>query len=75
MNTLTNIMKTTLKTVVDFYDQYPEFIGQLTVNTQHGFKTIEYADVTAYDSEIIRVEVGSKVIEGSPDHLLFGEKN
>ena len=58
--------------VVEFYNQYPEYIGKLEVNTQYGPKTIEYADVTAFDSDIIQVCTEScHSIEGSPDHRIM----
>ena len=62
----------TIKSVVDFYNQYPELCGQLLVNTRNGNKVIEFAGITAYDSEVIRVETQSgNVIEASPEHLLW----
>ena len=65
-------MITTLKNIVDFYAAYPEKIGHLNVSTRNGPKIIEYADVTAIDSDIIRVQTSSgKTIETSPDHLLW----
>lgn len=62
----------TIKHVSDFYDLYPEFIGELQVNTRFGYKTIEYASITAYDSLSITLKTeNNKVISTSPDHLLF----
>ena len=65
--------KTTIENIVNFYDEHPECIGKMSVDTQHGFKKIEYADITAYDSKVLRVECHGDIIEGSPDHLLMGE--
>jgi DNA repair exonuclease SbcCD ATPase subunit len=69
-------MKTTLKNIIDFYNEYPEEIGNISVLGRFGYKTIEFADTTAFDSEVIRVETESgKFIEGSPEHLLLSEDN
>lgn len=65
-------MEVNLKDIIEFYNQFPEEIGNLTVESRHGYYEIEWADITAYDSEIYRVVTKSgKVIEGSPDHRLF----
>jgi DNA repair exonuclease SbcCD ATPase subunit len=65
-------MKTTIKDIVDFYNEFPEFIGELEVSTRHGFKTIEYADVTAINSEVYTITTKTgKLISGSPDHFLW----
>ncbi len=64
-------MKTTIKNVVEFYKQHPEYIGKLYIDTRHGYKKIEYADITAYNSPIYRIEtISRKFIEASPDHRL-----
>lgn len=69
-------MKTTVKSIVDFYNHYPEFIGDLEVFTRHGYRTIEYADITSYDSHVITLETQSqKIISVSPDHLLFSNNS
>lgn len=69
-------MKTTIGDIADFYNKYPEYIGKISVETRHGFKQIQYADITAYSSEIIQLEtVSGKQIEGSPEHLLFSDDN
>jgi DNA repair exonuclease SbcCD ATPase subunit len=68
------MMKCTIKDVVDFYNSYPDEIGQLDVRTQFGYKTIEFADVTAYDSAVMQVTtVNNKLIECSPNHLLLSD--
>lgn len=65
-------MKTTIKDIVDFYECFPEHIGDLSVNTRNGYKTVEYAGITALDSEIISVSTScGKTIECSPEHLLW----
>lgn len=62
----------TVKDLVDFYAEYPEEIGNLKAETRFGFKTIEYADVTAFDSQIIRVVCScGRFIECSPDHKML----
>lgn len=65
-------MKVTIKDIVDFYTTHPECIGEIKVDTRFGYKTIEYADVTAYNSEILQLktETGKK-IKCSPDHLFY----
>jgi len=68
--------KTTIKDIVDFYDNYPEEIGNISVNTRFGYRKIEYADVTARDSEVVTVTThGGLSIKSSPEHLFHtGEK-
>lgn len=62
----------TVRAVSEFYEYYPQYIGELEVFTRHGYKTIEYADITAYDSQVITLETQSqKILSVSPDHLLF----
>lgn len=64
-------MRVSLKDIVDFYDHHPEFIGELEVDTRHGYKRIEFADVTAVDSPVYTLitETGKR-ISGSPEHRL-----
>lgn len=65
------VFRTIIRNVVKFYRTHPEFIGRLGVMTRNGVRAIQYADITAYDSEIIRLETESDgFIEGSPDHLV-----
>lgn len=68
-------MKATIKQIVDFYDSHPEYIRKIKVNTRFGYKTIEYADVTAHDSLVYEVvtETGKKIYT-SPDHKLYDGK-
>lgn len=64
-------MKCTVKNIVDFYKEYPEAIGQINVKTKHGFKKIEYADLTAKSSEVFELMTTSgKKILTSPNHRL-----
>lgn len=69
-------VKLTIEQITTFYNEYPECIGKLKANTRHGYKTIEYAEITAYNSDVIKIKVESnKEIMCSPDHLFFdGEK-
>lgn len=69
-------MNLTVQKITEFYNEYPECIGKLKADTRHGYKTIEYADITAYDSEVIKIKTeNNKDIMCSPDHLFFnGEK-
>lgn len=65
-------MKTTIKHIIDFYNEFPEEIGNIEVLSRFGYKSIEYADITAYDSIVYRIETSSgKFIETSPEHLLL----
>lgn len=65
-------MKVTIEDIVEFYDENPEYIGKLLADTRYGFKKIEFADVTSYDSEIYEVTLDNGLsIKTSPDHLLF----
>lgn len=71
MNTST-IINVTIEDVVDFYKYHPECIGGLSVETRNGYKEIQFADITAEDSDIVQVNTCTgKRIETSPDHLLW----
>ena len=65
-------MKATVDQIAKFYDKHPECIGKIKVNTRFGYKTIEYADITAYDSPVyeVKTETG-RTIYTSPDHRLY----
>jgi DNA repair exonuclease SbcCD ATPase subunit len=64
----------TIKNVVDFYKEFPEEIGNICVHTRHGYYRIEFADITAYDSDVIEIilENGLKLYT-SPEHLLWSK--
>jgi len=62
---------TTVGDVSDFYRIYPACIGHFEVSTRFGYKTIEFACITSFNSDIIRIETENRYIETSPDHLLF----
>ncbi len=64
-------MKCSVKDVVDFYRLYPEFIGQIQTLTRYGYKTVDYADITAYDSTILEIKTKNRFIECSPEHRLW----
>lgn len=65
-------MEVSIKQITDFYNEYPECIGSLTVETQFGHKTIQYADITSYDSEVYKVELSNHMsIETSPKHRIM----
>lgn len=62
----------TVKGLTELFHKQPELIGQLKVLTRFGYKTIEAAGITAYDSEVLTFVLESgKSISVSPDHLLF----
>lgn len=66
-------METTVKHIADFYDEYPMCIGDIEVETRFGYKTIQFADITSYDSEVIEIITSSdKKIYVSPEHRFFG---
>lgn len=65
-------MKANLKQLADFYAQNPHLRRKIKVQTRHGYYPIEWADVTAKNSEVITIKTsGGKIVSGSPDHLLF----
>lgn len=65
-------MKLTVQQITEFYNEHPECIGKLKADTRHGYKTIEYADITAYDSDVIKIKTeNNREIMCSPDHLFF----
>ena len=64
-------MNVTLGNVVDFFNEFPHLIEDILVNTRNGYKPIQYADLTAIDSNIIKISLGTKFIETSPEHLLW----
>jgi DNA repair exonuclease SbcCD ATPase subunit len=61
-------MKTTVKQIYDFYKKHPKHIGKVKTLTPFGMKTIQGADITAYNSEIISISTDSKLLECSPNH-------
>ena len=67
-------MKAEVYDIVEFYNMFPEEIGNILVETQYGYKDIEFADVTSYDSSILKITlINGLFIEVSEDHLLFTE--
>lgn len=65
-------MLAAIQDVVDFYNQYPEELGQLLVDTRFGLKSIEYADVSAYDSPVIELcLLDGATLYTSPEHRLL----
>jgi DNA repair exonuclease SbcCD ATPase subunit len=62
-------VKVSVKDVVDFYNKFPECIGKLLVETRFGKKIIEYADITAYNSEVYNIQTEhNKSLFCSPNH-------
>jgi len=69
---MNNLHECTILDVYEFYKLYPEYIGQLDVKSRHGYNKIEFADITAYNSNMYKIETeAGKSLMGSPDHLLF----
>jgi len=65
-------MKATVEQIAKFYNEHPDCIGKIKVNTRFGYKTIEYADITSYDSPVyeVKTETGRSIYT-SPDHRLY----
>ncbi len=63
-------MRATVKQICEFYKTYPEYIGKIKTLTPFGMKTIQYADITAYGSEIISISTNNTKLEGSPSHRI-----
>lgn len=64
-------MNCTIIDIVEFYEKYPEYVGQIEVKTRFGYKKIEAAAKTAINSEVYTVKSNNNSISGSPDHLLM----
>lgn len=64
-------MNVTLGDIEEFYRNYPEHKGKIKVKTQFGYYPIQEASITAFNSEVYRLEAGSYVIEGSPHHRVM----
>ncbi|NDG31796.1 hypothetical protein EB118_17210, partial [bacterium] len=67
-------MNATIGDIVGFYKKHPECVGKINVLTRFGYKQIQAADITAYNSEVykIKTECG-KIIKTSPDHLMLSD--
>ncbi len=61
----------TLGDIEEFYKNYPEHKGKIKVKTRFGYYSIQEASITAFNSEVYRLEAGNYVIEGSPDHQVM----
>ena len=65
-------MEATVKQIVDFYQKNPKYIGKIKADTRYGYKTIQYADVTAYNSIVYHLSTSSgKELYCSPNHRLI----
>jgi DNA repair exonuclease SbcCD ATPase subunit len=65
------VLQTTVEQLCAFYAAHPECIGKVKAHTRFGYKTVEYAGITAYDSEVRTITTrGGRFISTSPDHLL-----
>lgn len=61
-----------LEELRSFLQKYPEALGELLVDTVHGFKNIEAFGITSPDSEITRLEFSDgSFVECSPKHRLW----
>lgn len=62
----------TLQDLYDYLQENPDDIEKFEVETRYGFLPIEWCDITAKNSTIIRVELeNGQYIETSPKHRLF----
>jgi DNA repair exonuclease SbcCD ATPase subunit len=69
-------MKCTIKDIVDFYNEYPEHIADLLVETRFGYKEIEYADITAFNSDVyLLITNTGKEIMCSPKHKFLSNNS
>jgi len=69
-------MYVNIKDIVDFYEYCPNEIGNLEAQTRYGYKTIEYAGITAYDSEIYELVLENNFcLRGSPEHQVWVNNN
>ena len=67
-------MIVTIKDVVDFYSEFPEYIGELEVFTQFGYYEIEFAGISSFNSVVVSITtISDKNVLTSPEHLLFTE--
>lgn len=67
-------MKATIEDVYNFYNKYPQYIGDIKANTRFGYKDIQYCDVTAKDSDVYEVSTKNGMrLKCSPNHRLFTE--
>ena len=66
-------MQVTLQDIYDFYQVYPEYKGEIEVETRHGYYPIDACDYTAYDSEVYKVSSrdSDKELFTSPEHRLW----
>jgi DNA repair exonuclease SbcCD ATPase subunit len=64
-------MQVKLIDIVDFYRNFPEFIGEIEVLTRFGFYQIEAAKMTAKDSEVYSITTENNNILCSPKHHLL----
>ena len=65
------LMTVTVEEIKDFYENFPSCIGKIKVETVNGYKPIEYASITAKDSEVIYVKLENGCyLYCSPLHLL-----
>lgn len=64
-------MNVTLKEISDFLNLNPQYKNQVEVQTRFGYKKIENAGITAFDSTIGLFTESGKRIKTSPDHLML----
>ena len=68
-------MSYTVGDVYDFYKEYPEYIGKISVKNRYGYNKILACEITAYDSIVHKIKTSNKYLECSPEHRLLDENN
>ena len=67
-------MQLTIEQLNAFFQDHPEEIGNIEVETQFGYYPIDACGITAFNSNIIQIITETdKHIETSPDHLLWSK--
>lgn len=67
-------MEISIEQITNFYKQHPECMGDVLVETRHGYYPINAAEITAYNSEVYKVVTESLLeLKCSPDHRLLDE--
>jgi DNA repair exonuclease SbcCD ATPase subunit len=69
------IVETDIESIYHFLKEYPEYKNQIQVETRFGYFSILECDITAYNSEIIKIETENNEIKCSPNHKIFVNEN
>ena len=66
---------TNIETIYKFYKKYPEYKGEILVNTRFGYKSIEECEITAKNEQVCEVKTKTKILRGSKKHLLYSKNS